>query len=169
MYVRGEYETLYINDLRFKVEKRIRIAPDTSRIVFFFFLFSSSLFFTIYSMFFNYIILLTVLILNSDRGYKVVKDRESVATDPCQVQWCVGAMVQLCNISMVNNILLIHKKKKKKSRGFLESMEPPLRKNPTISRSIFVETSHSIRNLLKVNYKFFFPLPIHRARDDRRR
>lgn len=37
MYVRGEYETLYINDLRFKVEKRIRIAPDTSRIVFFFF------------------------------------------------------------------------------------------------------------------------------------
>lgn len=107
-------------------------------------------------MFFNYIILLTVLILNSDRGiYKVVKDRESVATDPCQVQWCVGAMVQLCNISMVNNILLIHKKKKKKSRGFLESMEPPLRKNPTISRSIFVETSHSIRNLLKVNYKFF--------------
>lgn len=68
-------------------------------------------------MFFNYIILLTVLILNSDRGiYKVVKDRESVATDPCQVQWCVGAMVQLCNISMVNNILLIHKKKKKEPR-----------------------------------------------------
>lgn len=71
-------------------------------------------------MFFNYIILLTVLILNSDRGiYKVVKDRESVATDPYQVQWCVGAMVQLCNISMVNNILLIHKKKKKRAEVFL--------------------------------------------------
>lgn len=70
MYVRGEYETLYINDLRFKVEKRIRIAPDTSRIVFFFFSLVVVLrdLFDVLYIYINYIILLTVLILNSDRG-----------------------------------------------------------------------------------------------------
>lgn len=105
MYVRGEYETLYINDLRFKVEKRIRIAPDTSRIVFFFF-FSlvvvlRDLFDVLY-IYINHIILLTVLILNSDRGKYIKWSERENRLQQIRAR-CSGALVQWCNCAYIHD------------------------------------------------------------------